>query len=77
MAESSTHKHGAGEPTRQALNQFKYEVARGIGVNIPTDRYWGDISARQCGAVGGNMVKQMIEMAENTLAKQSEFRRKR
>lgn len=77
MSLRNTHTHDASGDTRQALDQFKYEVARDIGVNIPTDHYWGDISARQCGAVGGNMVRQMIEMAENTLVNRSGSGRKR
>lgn len=50
------------------LDQFKHEVAHDIGVNPPQDGYWGDMPARQCGAVGGHMVRRMIEMAEQQLA---------
>ncbi|MBX6350743.1 MAG: alpha/beta-type small acid-soluble spore protein [Clostridia bacterium] len=52
----------------KALDQFKYEVAQEIGVNPPQSGYWGDLPARQCGAVGGHMVKRMIEQAEQQLA---------
>jgi len=52
----------------QALDQFKYEVAQEIGVQPPQDGYWGDLPARQCGAVGGHMVRRMIEIAEQQLA---------
>lgn len=51
-----------------ALDQFKYQVAQQIGVQIPPDGYWGDIPARVNGAVGGNMVRQMIQLAEQQLA---------
>lgn len=54
-----------------ALDQFKYEVAREIKIQIPADHYWGNIPARQCGAVGGHMVKKMVEMAEESLANQT------
>jgi hypothetical protein len=30
--------------------------------------YWGDVPSRDCGAVGGQMVKKMIEMAEQQMA---------
>lgn len=53
---------------RQGLHQFKYEVASEIGLNVPSDDYWGDLPARQCGAVGGQMVKRMIQIAEQQLA---------
>lgn len=52
----------------QVLDQFKYEVAHEIGVNPPADGYWGELPARQCGAVGGHMVRRMIELAEQQLA---------
>jgi len=51
-----------------ALDTFKYEVARDIGLQVPQDGYWGDLPSRQCGAVGGHMVRRMIEMAETQLS---------
>ncbi len=51
-----------------ALDQFKYEIAQQLGVQVPPDGYWGDIPARVNGAVGGNMVKRMIQIAEQQLA---------
>ncbi|MBI2873992.1 MAG: alpha/beta-type small acid-soluble spore protein [Firmicutes bacterium] len=55
-----------------ALDRFKYEVAQELAVDTSKIKngYWGDLSARQCGAVGGNMVKRMIQLAEQSLAKQ-------
>lgn len=51
-----------------ALDHFKYEVAREIGMEVQQGDYWGDYSARQCGTVGGHMVRRMIETAERELA---------
>ena len=52
-----------------ALDQFKYEVARELGLNVRQGDYWGNLPARQCGAVGGQMVRRMIQMAEEQLAR--------
>lgn len=53
----------------RALDRFKYEVASELGIsNQVRNGYWGDIPARQCGAVGGHMVKRMIALAEQQLA---------
>lgn len=52
----------------KALDQFKYEVAAEIGVNPPASGYWGDLPSRACGAVGGHMVRKMIQLAEQQLA---------
>ena len=49
-----------------ALDKFKYEVASEVGVNLK-DGYNGDISARDAGKIGGQMVKKMIEQAENNM----------
>lgn len=54
----------------RALDQFKYEVARNIGVQPPASGYWGDLTSRDCGAVGGNMVRAMIQLAEQRLSGQ-------
>lgn len=58
----------------QALDQFKYEVANELGIQPPQDNYWGDIPSAQCGAVGGHMVRRMIELAERQLAGQQTTR---
>ena len=49
-----------------ALNKFKYEVASEVGVNLK-DGYNGDISARDAGRIGGNMVKKLIQQAESQM----------
>ena len=49
-----------------ALDKFKYEVASEVGVTLK-DGYNGDISARDAGKIGGQMVKKMIEQAENNM----------
>ncbi len=52
---------------QQALEQLKFQVAQEIG--IPNYRgYLGDVPARQNGAVGGNMVRRMIALAEQQIA---------
>ena len=51
---------------KDALNKFKYEVASEVGVNLK-DGYNGDISARDAGKIGGQMVKKMIEQAERNM----------
>ncbi|CDD16605.1 MAG: alpha/beta-type small acid-soluble spore protein [Clostridia bacterium] len=51
---------------REALNKFKYEVASEVGVNLKQG-YNGDISAKDAGKIGGQMVKKMIEQAEHNM----------
>ncbi len=65
---SNTGNRALVRGAERALDQFKYEVAREIGLQGIEDGYWGEIPSRQCGAVGGHMVRKMIEMAEQQMA---------
>ena len=51
---------------KQGLNQFKMEAAREVGVNL-TQGYNGDLTSRENGSVGGQMVKKMVESYEKNL----------
>ena len=50
---------------KQGLSKFKNEVASEMGV--PFTEYNGDLSSKQCGSVGGEMVKRMVEQYESKL----------
>jgi len=51
---------------REGLNRFKMEAANEVGVNLKQG-YNGDLTAKQAGSIGGQMVKKMIEQYENSL----------
>ena len=51
---------------RKKLQKFKTEVANSLNVNLKQG-YNGDITARQAGSIGGEMVKRMIAYAENNM----------
>ena len=51
---------------KEALNRFKMEAANEVGVNLK-DGYNGDLTSRQAGSVGGQIVKKLIERAENSM----------
>ena len=51
---------------KEALERFKMEAASEVGVNLKQG-YNGDLTSRQAGSVGGQMVKKMIEKYENDL----------
>ena len=52
---------------RAAMDKFKMEAASEVGVNLK-DGYNGDLTSRQAGSVGGQMVKKMIESYETSLS---------
>lgn len=51
---------------RQALDRFKMESATEVGVNLKQG-YNGDLTSKQAGSVGGQMVKKMIQSYESGL----------
>ena len=55
-----------GPEAKEALERFKMEAASEVGVNLKQG-YNGDLTSKQAGSVGGQMVKKMIESYENSL----------
>lgn len=51
---------------KQAMDNMKYEIASQVGVNLKQG-YNGDLTSRQAGTIGGNMVKKMIQQYENSM----------
>lgn len=53
-------KNVSSKQGRDALNKFKMEAANEVGVNL-RNGYNGDLTSREAGSVGGQMVKKMID----------------
>ena len=51
---------------KEALNQFKMEAAAEVGVNLKQG-YNGNLTSKEAGSVGGQMVKKMVESYENSV----------
>lgn len=51
---------------REALDKFKMEAAREVGVNLKQG-YNGDLTSKQAGSIGGQMVKKMIKSYEESM----------
>ena len=49
----------------EAMDRFKMEAAAEVGVNLKQG-YNGDLTSKQAGSVGGQMVKKMIEQYEQS-----------
>lgn len=65
MAYSNSNQKVVPE-AREALDKFKYEVASEVGVNLKQG-YNGDISAKDAGRIGGQMVRKLIQQAESQM----------
>ncbi|MGI6255556.1 MAG: alpha/beta-type small acid-soluble spore protein [Acutalibacter sp.] len=51
---------------KEAMNRFKMESASEVGVQLKQG-YNGDLTSRQAGSIGGQMVKKMIESYEKSM----------
>ncbi|MFR0823647.1 MAG: small, acid-soluble spore protein, alpha/beta type [Clostridia bacterium] len=66
MSNSNNSNYKVVPEATEALNKFKYEVANEVGVTLK-DGYNGNISARDAGRIGGNMVRKLIQQAESQM----------
>ncbi len=51
---------------KDAMDRFKMEVASELGVNLK-DGYNGDLTSKEAGSIGGEMVRQMIKKQEESM----------
>ena len=65
MSSKNSNKLNVPE-ARAAMDKFKMEAASEGGVNLK-EGYNGDLTSREAGSVGGQMVKKMIESYEKSL----------
>ena len=65
MSSKNTNKLNVPQ-ARAAMDKFKMEAANEVGVNLK-DGYNGDLTSREAGSVGGQMVKKMLESYEKNL----------
>ncbi len=70
MAQGQQGKKHVVPGAHGALDNMKYEIAAELGIPVyqGSEDYWGEIPARDCGTVGGHMVRRMIQMAEQQLS---------
>ena len=61
-----TSNHLVNPSAREAMDKFKMEAASEVGVNLKNG-YNGDLTSREAGSVGGQMVKKMIEAYERQM----------
>ena len=62
----TNNKSNLSSNAKEARHQFKMETAREVGVNLK-EGYNGDLTSRQAGSIGGEMVRKMIKQAEENL----------
>lgn len=73
MANNNSNSSQINVPeAREAMRNMKHEVANELGITL-NQGYNGNISAKDAGHIGGNMVKKMIEAQERQMSGNSRF----
>ena len=67
MSDNSRNNKTMVPEAKAAMNRFKMEAANEVGVQLK-DGYNGELTSRQAGSIGGQMVKKMIQKYEQDLA---------
>lgn len=67
MATTGNKNNMAYEGAKDAMNKFKMDVANELGVNLKQG-YNGDLTSRESGSIGGEMVRQMIKKQEQQMS---------
>lgn len=65
MAKTTNSKTEVPE-TKAAMDRFKTEVASELGVNLK-DGYNGNLTSKEAGSIGGEMVRRMVKNYESQL----------
>ena len=66
MANSNSSNKMEAPQAKAAMDRFKTEVASELGVNLK-DSYNGDLTSREAGSIGGEMVRRMIKKQEEQM----------
>lgn len=66
MAGGNYKKDQLVPEAHQALDNMKYEIAAELSLPVHqgSEDYWGNLTAKECGTVGGSMTKRLIQQAE-------------
>ena len=67
MNSSSNSNKTSVPEAKEAMNRFKQEVASELGISLK-EGYNGDLTSRQAGSIGGEMVKKMIMKQEEQMS---------
>ncbi|TCS83349.1 alpha/beta-type small acid-soluble spore protein [Tepidibacillus fermentans] len=69
MARGQWGKQPLVPEAHKALDNMKYEIAAELAIPVyqGSEDYWGYISSRDCGAVGGSMTRKLVQNTEQYL----------
>lgn len=66
MAKNNSNMTASSKANKAALDRFKTEVASELGINLK-EGYNGDLTSKEAGSIGGEMVRRMIARQEESM----------
>ena len=63
---NGSNKKASNNVNKAAVDRFKNEVASELGINLK-EGYNGDLSSKEAGSIGGEMVRRMIKRQEESM----------
>ncbi|EFM08703.1 small acid-soluble spore protein alpha/beta type [Paenibacillus curdlanolyticus YK9] len=70
MAQSRSSNTLVVPQARMALEQLKFEIAQELGIQLPQDGYYGNMTTFEVGSIGGNITRRLVQIAEQQLSGQ-------
>lgn len=69
LGESGSGRTQVVPEVHKYLDDMKYEIAEelSLGVHQGSEDYWGKVTSKDCGRVGGTIVKKLVTMAEQDI----------
>lgn len=52
---------------KMALERMKYEIAQELGIQLPQDGYYGHMTTRDIGSIGGYITKRLVALGQQQL----------
>ncbi|MGF7035298.1 hypothetical protein J2T17_006306 [Paenibacillus mucilaginosus] len=68
MAQNQTSNQLVVTQASRAIEKLKYEVAQELGIQVPQDGYYGYMATRDTGAIGGQITRRLVQIAEQQLS---------
>ena len=66
MSNNNSSKSNLSSSAKEALHRFKMETAREMGIDLK-EGYNGELTSKQAGTIGGEMVRKMIKKYEENM----------
>lgn len=63
----STNNRLVVPEARAALEQLKFEIAQELGISLPADGYYGNMTTHDIGSIGGYITKRLVFLAQQQI----------